>query len=269
MFQKITSPGNPLIKSLKSLHAKKGRAETGWFLAEGARLIAEGADLGVWPEVLLVSTSALERPAAAALARRAADQGVRCIETSETILGQIARRENPQTMLGAFQQFPDDLDRLNPRAGRLWVALDTVRDPGNLGTIWRTADAAGAGGLILIGGACDPFSVEAVRATMGSLFAVPLARCDFASFNAWRLAGDLRLIGASLKGSPEAMTGPAGATVILLGNEQQGLPADIEAACDDLVRIPMRGRADSLNLAAAAAVLTFDVWRRQGYEGAR
>jgi TrmH family RNA methyltransferase len=269
MLHKITSASNPLVKTLKSLHTRKGRLESGLFLAEGARLAAEGAELGFWPEFMVTAPAALERRQSRDLLDRARAAGVKCVETTPAILEQISKRENAQTLISAYRPFPADLARLVPKQSRIFVALEGVRDPGNLGTIWRTADAVGAGGLILIGQTCDPFSVEAVRATMGSLFAVPVVRTEFAAFERWRQAGALELVGASLKARAryDAATVERG-TVVLMGNEQSGLPADMEAACDALVKIPMRGRADSLNLAAATAVMLYDVWRRQGYEGA-
>jgi TrmH family RNA methyltransferase len=267
MVHQITSASNPLIKNLKSLHAKKGRAETGLFLGEGARLAREAADLGIWPEILVFSASALERGLVRALIDEAEQRGVRVIQTSESVLAQIAKRDNPQTVIGAYRQHLAPLDALD---GELMVALEGVRDPGNLGTILRTADAVGAGGVVLLGESCDPFSVEAVRASMGSVFAVKLARASFEQLLDLKRSRGADLIGASLKGAPMAAEHaiPARA-IVLMGNEQSGLPATIEAACDVLVRLPMRGRADSLNLAVATAVLLYDLWRRRGYDGAR
>ncbi len=266
--ERITSAGNPAIKTLKSLQSKKGRAETGLFLAEGARLAAEAAELGHWPEILAFSESALERPAVRRLIGDALGRGVRCIETTQALLAQITKRDNAQTVVGAWRSRFCDLDALGPGSAGLIVALEGVRDPGNLGTIVRTADAAGAGGVVLVGQPCDPFSVEAVRATMGSIFAIPIVRADFAALDAWRRARGLALIGASLNGAalPEGQPGPA---VALMGNEQSGLPQEMEAACDHLVRLPMAGRADSLNLASATAILVYDLWRRRSYAGAR
>src|SRR5262245_23797927 len=238
MAHQITSASNPLIKTLKSLHAKKGRAETGLFLAEGARLAVEAADLGVWPEILLHSSAALEREAVRALVGEAEKRRVRVIETSETILGQVSKRDNPQTVIGAYRQRLAALDALE---GDTIVALEGVRDPGNLGTILRTADAIGAGGVVLLGESCDPFSVEAVRASMGSLFAVKLARASFDELVRYRKARGAAMIGASLKGAPLDADRPAPArAIVLMGNEQSGLPAEMEAACDLLVRLPMR-----------------------------
>jgi len=139
-----------------------------------------------------------------------------------------------------------------------------------LGTIVRTADAAGVDGVILIGQCCDPFSVEAVRATMGSLFAMPLVEAEFADFNAWRTKAGARMLAASMRGvhaHDKATYGQR--SVVLMGNEQAGLPVEVEAECDELVRIPMMGAADSLNLASAASVMIYEAWRSQGYAGAR
>jgi TrmH family RNA methyltransferase len=267
MAHQITSAQNPLIKTLKSLHLKKGRAETGLFLAEGARLAIEAAELGAWPETLLFSPAALERPHVRRLIEDAEAQRVRTIETSEGVLAQISKRDNPQTVIGAYRQRLAPLDAIE---GDLIVALDGVRDPGNLGTIVRTADSVGAGGVILVGESCDPFSVEAVRATMGSLFAVKLARATLPELVRFKQARGASLIGASLKGDPLAPEAPLPQRVIVfMGNEQSGLNTEMEAACDHLVRLPMRGRADSLNLGVATAVMLYDVWRRRGYDGAR
>lgn len=266
-MHRIVSPANPVIKMLKSLQARKGRSETGLFLAEGARLAAEAADLGVWPDYLALSEAALARPAGATLADRAAQNGSKVFVTGEDLLSQIARKDNPQTVIAAYRQLPLSLDRLDPRAARIWIGLEAVRDPGNLGTIIRTADAIGAGGVILIGQTCDPFSVETVRATMGAIFAVPLARAALEEIAAWR--GGLKMAGASLRATARHDATPLEPGLILLmGNEQAGLTPQAEAACDSLVRIPMRGRADSLNLAVSTAVLAYDAWRRMDYAGA-
>jgi TrmH family RNA methyltransferase len=245
MAHHITSSSNPQIKALKSLHLKKGRAESGLFLAEGARSALEAADLGVWPEILVFAPSALERPQVRALIDQAEARRVHTIETSETVLAQIAKRDNPQTVIGAYKQRLASLDELE---GDPVVALEGVRDPGNLGTILRTADSTGAGGVVLLGESCDPFS-ELLR---------------------FKQKRGATMIGASLKGAALDADRTLGArAIVLMGNEQSGLPAHMEDACDLLVKLPMRGRADSLNLAVATAVMLYDLWRRRGYDGAR
>ena len=267
MAHQITSASNPLIKTLKSLHMKKGRAESGLFLAEGARLAVEAADLGVWPEILLFSPAATAREQVRALIDEAEKRRVRTIETNETLLAQISKRDNPQTVIGAYKQQLADLDSIE---GATVVALEGIRDPGNLGTILRTADSTGAGGVVLIGESCDPFSVEAVRASMGSLFAMKLARASFDDLMRYKKTRSAEMFGLSLKGGPLDPGTPAPAkAIVLMGNEQSGLPDYMEAACDHLVKLPMRGRADSLNLAIATGVMLYDLWRRRGYDGAR
>jgi len=267
MAHQITSASNPLIKTLKSLHAKKGRAETGLFLAEGARLAREAADLGVWPQTMLYAADALQRPQVRDLVNEAERQGVRLIETSQGVLAQISKRDNPQTVIGAYHQSLAPLEALD---GDVIVALEGIRDPGNLGTILRTADSVGAGGVVLLGETCDPFSVEAVRASMGSIFAMKLARASFSDLTRFAKTRGAPMIGASLKGAAlDAERAVPARVVVLMGNEQSGLPPEMEAACDLLVKLPMSGRADSLNLAIATAVMLYDLWRRRGYDGAR
>lgn len=270
MILKVTSPANPTVKMLKGLHQKKGRAETGLFLGEGLRLATEAAELDYWPEWLAVSGASLERGAALKLAQAADRRGVHVIETSEAILSAIAKRDNPQTVIGAWRQRFADLESLPASKDTLLIALDGIRDPGNLGTILRTADAIGADGVVLTGRSCDPFSVEAVRASMGSIFAAPVARAELSALDAWRRAKGLAMIGAHLGGQDRHdLFDVSGGLVLLMGNEQSGLDDAAAARCDDLVKIAMRGRADSLNLAIATAVLSYDVWRRRGYPGAR
>jgi TrmH family RNA methyltransferase len=267
MAQHITSTSNPQIKTLKSLHLKKGRGETGLFLAEGARLAIEAAELGVWPDILVFSPAARERDQVRALIDQAEARRVRTIETSESVLAQISKRDNPQTVIGAYKQRLTPLEQIS---GATIVALEGVRDPGNLGTILRTADSTGADGVILVGESCDPFSVEAVRASMGSLFAVKLTRASFDELLRFKQERGATMMGLSLKGAALDADRPAAARVIvLMGNEQSGLPPHMEDACDVLVKLPMRGRADSLNLAVATAVMLYDLWRRRGYDGAR
>lgn len=269
MFARITSPANPTIKMLKSLHLKKGRAETGLFLGEGLRVATEATSLNHWPEWLAVSSASLERGAALALAKAAHARGVKVIETSEAILAAIAKRDNPQTVIGAWRQALTSLDALTPRPDSLVIALDSVRDPGNLGTVLRTADSVGADAVVLTGGPCDPFSVEAVRASMGALFAVNLVRTSLADLVRWKTAHGMVMAGAHLGGAIRHDAFPVDrGVIVLMGTEQSGLPDEAAAQCDVRVRIPMRGRADSLNLAIATAVLVYDVWRRRGYAGA-
>lgn len=269
-FEHITSAANDTVKLLKSLDRKKARSETGLFLSEGARLAEEALNHGWKPAFALAGLEALERPQTADLLARMKQAGARVLTASEKVLAAVARKDNPQTVVAAFRQRLSQLADFETKGSRRWIALYEVRDPGNLGTVIRTADAAGVDGVILVGQSCDPFSVEAVRATMGSLFAMKLAASDFPAFDAWRKKNGARMIAASMRGNrrhDEAKYGER--SIVLMGNEQAGLPVEVENACDELVRIPMQGSADSLNLASASSVMIYEAWRASGYAGAK
>ena len=258
MSRAVTSLANSTVKAARALHRRKARDETGQFLAEGLKIVTEAVDLGRAPRTLLFSAEAAAHPLLRRAQAATEAAGGDVVEVSRDILAKISRRENPQTVLAVFDQAFAALGELDPAAARCWVALQEVRDPGNLGTIVRTADAAGCGGVILVGDCCDPFSVEAVRATMGSIFAVKIARADAGAFIDWRARWPGSVVGTLLTATTDfrgaAYRDP---TLILMGNEQAGLPAEFAAICDITVKIPMRGRADSLNLAVATGVMIY------------
>jgi RNA methyltransferase, TrmH family len=254
----VTSLTNPTVKAVRALHLRKERDATGLFVAEGLKAVIEGIETGHVPTVLMHGPEAAEHPLTCrAVAATLAAKG-EVIEVTEAILAKVSRRDNPQAVVGVFRQAYRDLSAIEPQAARIWVALHRVRDPGNLGTIVRTADAAGCGGVVLVGECCDPYSVEAVRATMGSIFAVPLTRASEAEFAAWRAGWPGSVVGTLLSAELDYRRADyAKPALILMGNEQQGLPPEMAGLCDVNVKIPMRGRADSLNLAVATGVMIY------------
>jgi TrmH family RNA methyltransferase len=174
----------------------------------------------------------------------------------------MTRRENPQMVVGVFEQKLTPKSEIRPGPTGVWVALEGIKDPGNLGTIIRTADAVGAEGVILVGDTVDPFGVEAVRATMGSIFHMKLARMSVAEFKEWRKGWPGIVVGTHLSGKSDYRTIDYERPVMLfMGNEQSGLPEDLAATCDHLVKIPQAGRADSLNLAIATGVMLYEIRR--------
>ena len=256
--RRITSLANPTVKAARALHLRKAREETGLFLAEGLKIVAEAFDQGRTPRILMFGAEAEAHPLVRKIAAVAAQAGGEVIEVSREILEKVSRRDNPQTVVAVFEQAFAPLASLKPEAAGCWVALQAVRDPGNLGTIVRTADAAGCGGVILVGDCCDPYSVEAVRATMGSIFAVPLFRATVEDFLAWRRGWPGAVVGTLLSATTDYRAADyRRPSLILMGNEQAGLPPDLAAACDVAVKIPMRGRADSLNLSVATGIMIY------------
>ncbi len=254
----VTSLTNPTVKAVRALHLRKERDETGLFVAEGLKAVIEGIETGHAPAILMHGPEAAAHPLAQTAVRATLAANGEVIEVTQDILAKVSRRDNPQAVVGVFRQVFQPLSTLEPAAARGWVALHRVRDPGNLGTIIRTADAAGCGGVILVGECCDPYSVEAVRATMGSIFAVPLYKASEAEFAAWRNSWPGSVVGTLLSADVDHRQAYyAQPTLILMGNEQQGLPPDMADLCDINVKIPMRGRADSLNLSVATGIMIY------------
>lgn len=254
----VTSLTNPTVKAVRALHLRKERDETGLFVAEGLKAVIEGIETGHAPRILLHGAEAAGHPLLARAVQATLAANGEAIEVTEDILAKVSRRDNPQAVVGVFEQVFRPIERIEPQAARCWVALHRVRDPGNLGTIVRTTDAAGCGGVILVGECCDPYSVEAVRATMGSIFATPLTKATEAEFAAWRNGWPGSVVGTLLTADCDYREADYGKpSLILMGNEQQGLPADMAALCDVNVKIPMRGRADSLNLSVATGIMIY------------
>ncbi|MFU0505933.1 TrmH family RNA methyltransferase [Pseudaminobacter sp. NGMCC 1.201702] len=261
--KEVTSLANPLIKSIKSLALKKFRDQQNAFMAEGLKLVIDALDLGWSIRTLVFAKSGIGNPAVERVAARTVAAGGTVLEVSEKVLSAITRRDNPQMVVGVFAQRFVPLKDIRPQNGDVWVALDRVRDPGNLGTVIRTVDAVGARGVILVGETTDPFSLETVRATMGSIFAVPVARATEDAFLAWRKGFHGLLAGTHLKGAVDyrSVDFSGRPVLLMMGNEQQGLPDALAQACDRLLRIPQAGRADSLNLAVATGIMLFEIRR--------
>ncbi len=256
----ITSLTNDTVKSIRALHMKKERDASGRFLSEGLKFVGEALDQGQIPRQLLVGQGARPHPLLERARQETLKSGGEVITVTQEILTKISRKENPQTVLAIFDQVFTDLDQIVPASAPAWIALEQVRDPGNLGTIIRTADSAGCGGVILIDDCVDPFSTEAVRATMGSIFAVRIARTTSDAFLGWRTTWPGSVIGTRLDATHGYRDAPYQfPSLILMGNEQAGLTDRLARACDVNVKIPMRGRADSLNLAVATGIMAYAV----------
>jgi len=254
----VTSLTNPTVKAVRALHLRKDRDETGLFVAEGLKIVTEAVELGHVPQTLMYGQEAQGHPLLRQAIAAARSGGGEVIEVTQDILAKVSRRDNPQAVVGVFRQAFTPLGDLDPNAAPAFVALHRVRDPGNLGTIIRTADAAGCGAVILVGECCDPYSVEAVRATMGSVFAVPIVRATEADFADWRRSWPGSVIGTLLTATAtHSSASYVKPSLILMGNEQQGLTPELAALCDVNVKIPMRGRADSLNLSVATGVMIY------------
>ncbi|NTZ42019.1 RNA methyltransferase [Altererythrobacter sp. SALINAS58] len=263
MRREITGFSNPTVKYLRSLRDKKYRRREKRFLAEGLRLLTDARECGRLPEMLVMAAGRNRHSLLDTLERDVLAAGGEVVETTPDILTKITGKDNPQAVTGMFREFDTSLGSLDRDAAPIWLVAQALRDPGNLGTMLRTADAVGAGGVILIDECADPFSVEAVRASMGAIFTKAIAQAEWGEFQSWLRSGAGQLVAASLREAvPYRGAAYAAPCFLLVGNESRGLPEECEAACDLRVTMPMRGRADSLNASVAAAVLAYEALAR-------
>lgn len=247
----ISSPANPTVKRLKSLSAKKYRDEEQLFIVEGLRHVKDALAGGYTLDTLAYAAHA-SKDAAGIKARES-------LEMTEDLLSRITGRDNAQAVIGAFR--PKTEKPENIKTG-LWVGLEGIRDPGNLGTIIRTADAVKAEGIILIGECCDPWSYEAVRGSMGSFARVKIAAAALKDFIEWRRGWAGKVTGTHLRTSTDYRAAKYDLPhLLLMGSEATGLSDDAAKACDALVKIPMAGGAESLNLAVSTGVMLYEMAR--------
>jgi len=255
----ITSLTNDRVKAIRALDMRKERKQTGLFVAEGTSILVTARDTGFVPTSIAYQAGSDASPASRSLVGWALASGAEVLEVSEAVLAKLSAKENPQSMLGVFRQRWADLPR-EVGSGDCWIALEEVRDPGNLGTIIRTVDAVGAKGVILIGNACDPYSREAVRATMGSVFGVPLVRTTREAFLAWRANWRGDVVGTHLDAREDfRRVDYRGPVLLVMGSEGPGLSESLTQTCSVLVKIPMAGDLDSLNLAVATALTLYQI----------
>lgn len=243
----ISSLQNPTIKRVKSLALKKHREESGLFVAEGEHVLRRARDLGWVPQNLISTTP-----------QPAWGNAEQLVVTPE-VMASLSTQSNPAPVMGVFKQA---WGKEEEPAG-IWLALEEVRDPGNLGSIIRTADAAGARGIILAGPTCDPWGSECVRATMGSIFAVPLLRMEAASLMELMRNWPGDVAGTHLQATKDFRRPYAGTSLIVMGGEGRGLSEPVAKACKALVRIPMRTGVESLNVAVATGLMLFEANRSQ------
>lgn len=257
----ITSLTNDRVKAIRALEMRKVRKETGLFVAEGASLLITARDHGFVPETLVYQTGTNEAGMVRGLIAWALKEGAEVLEVSEAVLSKLASKDNPQTVLGVFKQAFAPLPDVAVLAkSATWLALEEVRDPGNLGTIIRTSDATGVAGVILVGRCCDPYSVESIRATMGSVFAVPLVKIDREAFLALIAHWPGDVVATHLDATDDfRKVSYLGPELVVMGSEGPGLSDAVAAACTRRIKIPMSGVLDSLNLAIATALTLYQI----------
>lgn len=262
----ITSTSNRRVVAARKLTQRKHRREQGRFLVEGLQLLHMALEGGARPLEVFYCAPLCVSPTAPALLERFRQAGAALISVSEEVLRTLSPREGPQGIVAVFALGETPLQDLHIPPGSLVVVLDRPNDPGNVGTLIRAADAVGAAAVILLEPAVDPFEPRAVRSSMGSLFNLPVTHCpSVAALCAWLRNHGLRAVAADAhRGVLWGEELLKGGVALILGNEAQGLSPDLAEEISDWVRLPMVGKADSLNVAVAGGVLMY-AWLRANW----
>jgi RNA methyltransferase, TrmH family len=261
----ITSTSNPRVKWIRKLvRDRKERQQTGLFYIEGLRIVTEAVQVGARIESLVVAPDLLESSHGRSVVEQAQMRGIPLITVSGEVFRGISTKEGPQGIAALVHQDWLHLSQVSTNDQSNWVALDSVADPGNLGTIMRTNEAVGGKGIMLLDHSTDPYDPTAIRASMGAVFSQKIVRASFDEFLHWKQGHPAALIGTSDRGAVDyqSITYPR-PTILLMGSERQGLPEQHLSLCDQIVRIPMVGRSDSLNLAVAAAIILYEIFNQQ------
>lgn len=267
----ITSLSNERIKAIRKLQDRKTRRESGLFFVEGLRIVAEAVEQSAAGraqiETLIAAPQLLTSELGQRLLAEQSANGIPVLEVSAEVFKSISAKEGPQGIAAVMRQRWLALETVRPCAGDVWVALDAVADPGNLGTILRTLDATSGKGVILLDQCTDPYDPAAARGSMGALFTCDLVSASFDEFADWKRQRGCWLAGTSDKAQTDYHTCRyPDPVVILMGSERQGLQPHHLALCDEVVSIPMRGQSDSLNLAVATAVILYEILNQRREE---
>ena len=267
----ISSASNPKIKQIrKLLRDRKEREAAGLFFIEGLRVVGEAVQTGAEVAAVYFAPELLTSRFGQDLVQSQRELGIPVEEVSQEVFREISSKEGPQGIGALLREHWTPLERISPAPGDIWVALDSVQDPGNLGTILRTADAVGARGTVLLDHSTDPYDLTAVRASTGAVFSQVLSRASLDEFSAWKSRVGIPVVGTS--GGAARMYREAAypnPVLLLMGSERQGLQPAHYDLCDQVVSIPMTGRSDSLNLSIATGIVLYEIFfqRRQPGEG--
>jgi TrmH family RNA methyltransferase len=233
MRREITGFSNPLLKEVRGLREKKYRKRAGLFLAEGLRIMTEAREAGFLPEMLFRVKDRDVHALEISLETEVLAAGGDVVETNAEIMAKLSGKDNAQALVGVYKDHPTALEDIDRGQSPIWLVAQAMRDPGNLGTMLRTGDA---------------------------VFTQKVVQCRWDEFLVWLRAGEGQLVGTSLQTEIDYQAATyAAPCFILTGNEAQGLPDAYEAQCDVRVKMPMRGKADSLNAAVATAVMAYEV----------
>ena len=265
MIQALTSPDNSHIKLTGALRQKKHRDATGLFVAEGLRFVGEASDSGWQLQFAIVSEAGMDSDSVAKLVQRLDGDGCEVFIVPAAVYDKISETETPQGISLIVRQQKQVLADWQPSPDQTpWLVLDSIQDPGNVGTMIRTADAAGAAGVILAGNCADVYAGKTARASMGSLFHLPVFRATADECLEFFSRCHLPAYIAGTEAATDYTSADlSGAFAVVMGNEGAGVGEAFRCRLTQALRIPLSGRAESLNVGAAAAVILFEAARQR------
>lgn len=268
MTEFISSPANKLIKEVASLKQKKYRDSLGMFVAEGMRIVEECAASAWSVEACIYTEAAAARGRVKAIIDRLSATKCRMVSVPEDIYNKISDTEQPQGIMAILKKRQASISQMITQGAKrpLILVLDGIQDPGNAGTIIRTADAAGCTGVIMTKGSADIYAGKTVRATMGSLFHLPVIEgISYEELITELRQNSVSMLAACLQESDVYYQWDfTKAVAIILGNEGQGVSGELIDAANARINIPLVGQAESLNVAVAAGVIIYEAVRQRG-----
>jgi len=260
MKEIITSSQNKYIKQLKSLHSKKYRDHLGQYIIEGFKMVEEALEYHKPFYLLLLSEAASKSIEGDTLIFKCEEANIPIYIGSEKVFTEVSEMETPQGILAVIYKGEQKIEEVIDNEGFNIVILDSVRDPGNVGTIIRTADACGMNAVVLSKGCVDLYNSKTIRSTMGSMFHIPVfTEVDIIQFIEKLKAINATVLGADPHSSISCIDiEVGGCTAIVIGNEANGLSDEVKAVTTQNITIPMLGKAESLNAGIAAAILMYE-----------
>ncbi len=264
-LKRITSPANPKIREAISLQNSRRSGSSGnLFLIEGPHLIESAISSGASISTAFFSETALSQTKILDIALSLSQNHIACFETTEAIIRKMSGTETPQGIVAVASFSKRPLQDITHRPLPLLVLLDGVQDPGNLGSIIRTADAAGADGVVLFPGTCDAYAPKTIRATAGSIFNIPVITAETESVLSWLKQQRISLVATAADAGQSLFDARLdGPVAFAFGNEANGVSRPLRSRADSLLRIPIQGSAESLNVASAAAVCLYEAIRQR------
>jgi TrmH family RNA methyltransferase len=266
----ISNASHSALRQVRRLEHRKDRDWTGLFFVEGVRFVHEAHANRQHIQAIVVCPEMLNSPRGRKTAAHLGASGVETLRVTRAVYESLVQTGDCQGIAAVVRQSWVEMPDIPLSRGPVWIGLEEVQSPGNLGTLLRTCEAAGGAGAVLLGPQPDPYDTAVVRSSMGAIHGLRFARCGHAEFARWKAAAGVRVIGTSPRGAVDYRDADySGPVVLFLGPERRGMNEGQTALCDEVVRIPMVGRADSLNLGVAGSLMLYEAFhhRRRGIHG--